>query len=283
MPAHTRVQETLKSLERIHACSPSPAEILVLVDGGNEALVRVIRNAFPAVTILESTETLGPGGARNRLLHTARHDLVASFDDDSYPAHDDFFAALVTDFEQHPHADMLSANVLERSRPVDPALTSVRRAATFVGCGCAYRRSVFLKTSGYVPLPLAYGMEEADLALRLYAMNSVILQSPNLRVYHDTSLAHRFSSDVNAAVTANSALLVFLRYPVILWPLGILKLARTIIDLAKQKRFAGIWRGIANIPRACAIHRAYRKPLSSVTIFSYLKFRRRCALGNVAP
>ena len=28
--------------------------------------------------------------------------------------------------------------------------------ASFVGCGCAYRREAFGETRGYVPLPLAY-------------------------------------------------------------------------------------------------------------------------------
>jgi GT2 family glycosyltransferase len=283
MPAHVRVQETLNSLARIHACHPAPAEILVYVDGANEALIGQIKKAFPEVTILASTGILGPGGARNHLLRAASHELIASFDDDSHPVDGDFFAILLKEFEHHPRAAMFAANVHERSRPEDASLTAVRRTASFVGCGCAYRRSTFLETSGYVPLPLAYGMEEVDLAMRLHSMDKVILQSPNLRVYHDTSLANRDASEVNAAVTSNAALLVFLRYPVVLWPLGILQMARTILDLVKQKRVSGIWSGIMNIPRVCADHRGHRKPLSTGATLSYLKLRRRCARENIAP
>jgi hypothetical protein len=126
-------------------------------------------------------------------------------------------------------------------------------------------------------------MEEVDLAMRLHAMKQVIVHSPDLRVYHDTDLRHRFSSPVNAAVITNAGLLVFLRYPIILWPLGLVQMVSTIFDLAKQKRFDGVCSGIMNLPCACASWRAHRKPLSAASILSYLALRRRCARENVAP
>jgi glycosyltransferase involved in cell wall biosynthesis len=283
MTARSRVRETLDSLTRIQNCSPRPDEILVHVDGGNHELAHHLQEAFPDVTILVSEESIGPGGARNRLLRAAHHELVASFDDDSYPLDADFFTTILAEHERHPNAAMFFTKVIDRFQPMGPSFTAIRRTAAFAGCGCIYRRSAFLATSGYVPLPLAYGMEEVDLAMQLHAIGRVILQSPDLRVYHDTSMQHRYAGEVDAAVAANAALLVFLRYPVILWPLGIIQVARIILDLLKQKRYAGIWKGITNIPRHCIRHRAYRKPLSVSATLSYLALRRRCARENVAP
>ena len=53
---------------------------------------------------------------------------------------------------------------------------------------CVYRRSAFLEAGGYVPLPVAYGMEEVDLALRLHSRGGKILTTPWLRVFHNTDL-----------------------------------------------------------------------------------------------
>ena len=58
----------------------------------------------------------------------------------------------------------------------------------------------FLATSGYVPLAVAYGMEEVDLALRLHEKGGRILRTPGLRVFHDTDLKRH----ANPAVTAGT-------------------------------------------------------------------------------
>ncbi len=280
--ACNRREKTLQTLKRIYECRPQPSEVLVHVDGGNRALATELGACFPSARILVSQEHLGPGGGRNLLISESCHELVASFDDDSYPLDGDFFSRVVRVSEDAPQAAILAATVIEPSSRTTREGPLIR-SASFVGCGCIYRRRVFLSTAGYVPLPLAYGMEELDLAMRLHAMNQMIVHSPDLRVYHDTDLRHRFASPINAAVTTNAALLVYLRYPIILWPLGMVQMVGTIIDLIMQKRFGGVCSGIMNIPSECARQRAHRKPLTAASILSYLALRRRCDRENVAP
>lgn len=275
--ACARDEKTLESIERILKCTPPPAEVLVHVDGGNENLAKRIREQCPGLKVLLTHGHVGPGGARNLLMQMASHPYVASFDDDSYPVNPDYFALIVSEFEKYPHASMLVAVVRDIYFPDGFPAPVTHRSAAFVGCGCVYRRSAFLTTSGFVPLQLAYGMEEADLSMRLHAGGGIILQSSRLVVQHDTDMRHRFTPSVNAAVTSNAALLVFLRYPIVLWPVGFVQFCKVMISLIREGRSDGILRGLLNIPAHLYRHRQYRKTLTFRELISFITLRRRYA------
>lgn len=282
MTARNRPEQTLANIRRILECTPPPDEMLVHIDGGNHELAGEIRRNFPSVIIHVHDGARGPGGARNFLLAATDCALVASFDDDSYPLDARFFELAVSEFKAHPTAAVLCAVILDCDGPSGPEFTGIRRAASFVGCGCVYRRDAFFATTGYVPLELAYGMEELDLSMQYHALALPLLQSAKLRVHHDTDMRHRAAPKVNAAVTANAALLVYLRYPPLLWPIGLLQVARTIRYLIRSGRREGIWAGITQIPAHLHRHRAYRKRLRVSEVLSYIRLRRRCARENVS-
>lgn len=275
--ACAREEKTLDSIQRILKCAPPPAEVLVHVDGGNERLANRIKEQIPGVKVLLSHAHVGPGGARNILVQSASHPFVASFDDDSYPVNQDYFAVIISEFEKYPHAAVLGAVVRDIYFPEGPPAPFTHRAAAFVGCGCVYRRSAFLSTSGFVPLKLAYGMEEVDLSMRFHASGGIIVQSSRLAVQHDTDMTHRFTPDVNAAVTSNAALLIFLRYPIALWPLGLMQFCKIVVGLLREGRGNGILRGIFNILSHLYRHRQYRKTLTVRELTSFIALRRRYA------
>ena len=176
---------------------------------------------------------------------------------------------------------------------------SPARVATFVGCGCVYRREVFLETSGYVPLPLAYGMEEVDLSLRLHAMGHRIIQVSTLRVIHNVDSLrltrnlilhgpalemvdeiepqHRDTREISVAMVSNLALLAFLRYPLVLWPLGLAQCLRKALILVINGRWKGALAGLWNIPRHLWRHRTYRAPLNTSDVLSHFRLRRHPA------
>jgi hypothetical protein len=272
--AHKRIGQTLETLKRIQACKPRPDEVLVHVDGNQAACAEAIRQAFPDLKILTSTESIGPGGGRNKLIREARNELVASSDDDSFPLDADYFDRVMTLFTRFPMASVLAATIYHQDETVAVAREETQMVADFIGCGCAYRRSAFLKTSGYVPLPLAYGMEEVDLALRLLADENHILHSSWLRVFHDTRLQHHRDPEIVAASIANLALLTFLRYPVSLWPLGAAQCLNRIRWLVTHGRFKGVLRGVWMIPAYLWSKRRLRHPLCRETVQSFVKLRR---------
>lgn len=272
--AYERIEQTLATLKVIQSCAPAPHEVLVHVDGNRLACADAIREVFPAVRVLVSQERVGPGGGRNKLLAAATQELVASFDDDSYPIDSDYFARVQQLFAQRPNASVVCAALYHRGEKVALDARSAAWTADFCGGACVFRRSAFLEAGGYVPLPVAYGMEEVDLALRLHARGGRILTSSWLRVFHDTDLARHGDPCVTAGTIANLALLAYLRYPVSLWLVGFTQCLNRVVWLLRHGRRRGIWTGVTMIPAHLRAHRQYRLPLAFRDVTSYLALRR---------
>ncbi len=275
IPAYRRVAQTISTIGKLQACNPAPDEILVHIDSRVEEMRSALREPPLGVRVLESEENLGPGGGRNRMLEEATHEIVVSFDDDSYPPDADFFARVAAWVEQVPEAAILATNIFEPGDPVPSADGEARWVADFVGCGCVYRRSVFLKAPGYVPIPIAYSMEEADLALRYTARGERILFVPDLRVYHDTHLTHHASAEVAAAQVANVGLFVILRYPWQRWPLGMVQFAHKWWDALRRKRFRGALRTPLALRRQIAGYHTYRAPVTKEAFDRHRLLRKR--------
>jgi len=275
LPAHRRLDQTVDTIRRLQSCDPAPAEILVHVHQLERPMIERLERDCPEAKVLLSDGNLGPGGARNRMLKAAAHELVASFDDDSYPHDDDFFARLVEVFGGHPEAAILALNISEPHEPVPDPTPAPRWTVDFVGCGCAYRRSPFLEGPGYVPIPIAYSMEEADLALRYTERGLRILFVPSLRVYHDTALSHHASPLVAASQVGNLALFLFLRYPASRWPLGLLQVGNKWIDTVRRKRWRGAiispWVALRQIWR----YRRYRATVAASSLDFCRAMRRK--------
>ncbi len=217
---------------------------------------------------------LGPGGGRNLLIAASANELVASFDDDSYPMDLDFFARAVEICRAVPAASILSAAVYHRGQLVSPAERDAAWVSDFGGGACVYRKSRFLSTSGYVPLPVAYNMEEVDLSLKLHAQEGKILSTRWLRVFHDTDLNHHGDPRITAFSIANLALLAYLRYPLSWWPLGLAQLLSRCSWLFLHGRRRGMLTGLAMIPGYLYRHRRYRERVSGQALRAYRLLRR---------
>ena len=153
--AYDRIDQTLQTLRIIQSCVPAPDEVLVHVDANQIETEKAIRDAFPNPRILCSTEQVGPGGGRNKLISAAQFEFVASFDDDSYPIDSDYFARAVKLFEKFPDASVVCAAVYQAGELIGLDEHRAKWTADFSGGACVYRRSAFLDAGGYVPLPVA--------------------------------------------------------------------------------------------------------------------------------
>jgi GT2 family glycosyltransferase len=253
---------------------PAPDEILVHVDANQIACENAIREAFPGIQILRSAEQVGPGGGRNKLVRVARGEFVASFDDDSYPIDSDYFARAREIFEKFPEASLVCAALYHAGESIGLDERSAQWTADFSGGACIFRRQSFLDAGGYVPLPVAYGMEEVDLAIRLHSQGGRILTTPWLRVFHNTDLKRHGDPKVTAGSIANLALLAYLRYPVSLWGIGVGQCANRLVWLLRHGRRRGILKGVTMIPAHLRANRGYRLPVSKQVVRSYLALRR---------
>ena len=272
--AYERIEQTLATLSVIQNCEPRPAEVLVHVDGNRSHCADAIRAAFPDVRVLLSREQVGPGGGRNKLMAAAASELVASFDDDSYPIDSDYFARAAQLLDKHTEASVVCAALYHRGETIALDDRDAQWTADFSGGACVYRRDVFLAAGGDVPLPIAYGMEEVDLALRLHSRGARILTSSWLRVFHNTDLQRHGDARVTAGSIANQALLTYLRYPVSLWIVGVGQCVKRVVWLVRQRRLRGIFKGVAMIPVHLRANRQYRMPLQPEAVRSYLALRR---------
>ena len=279
--AYDRIEQTLATLRVIQNCVPPPDEILVHVDANQVACENAVRDAFPSVRILRSDEQVGPGGGRNKLVGAAQCEFVASFDDDSYPIDSDYFDRAVKLFQQFPDASVICAAVCHLGESIALDTRSAQWTADFLGAACIYRRQAFIDAGGYVPLPVAYGMEEVDLALRLHSRGGKILTTPWLRVFHNNDLRHHAAPEVTAGSIANLALLAYLRYPVSLWAIGAGQCANRLLWLLRHGRYRGIFKGVTMIPAHLRAHHRYRLPLSKRAVRSYLALRRAPVSQNL--
>lgn len=279
--AYERVDQTLNTLRILESCDPKPDEILVHIDGNRVECKKAIRALFPEVTIVVSGERVGPGGGRNKLVSAANHDFVASFDDDSYPIDSDYFARVVQLFDRFPEASIICASLYHAGEAIGLDERTAQWTADFSGGACVYRRDAFINAGGYVPLPIAYGMEEVDLALRLHSHGGKILSSSWLRVFHDTDLKRHAEPNLTAGSIANLALLAYLRYPVSLWSIGAWQCVNRVLWLLRNGRHRGIWRGLAMIPGHLRAHRGFRLTVSNRAVRSYLALRRTPLHANL--
>jgi len=272
--AHKRTAQTLITLKAIRSCDPTPNEIIVHIDQNQRECAEAISRSCPTVKTLVSTDHIGPGGSRNTLITAASNDIVASFDDDSYPIDAPYFARALELFKRFPEASIICASLYHPGEDLQADISSAEWCADFTGGACIYKRRAFLATQGYVPLAIAYGMEESDLALRLHAQGGRILRTTWLRVFHDTSLDRHADPEITRNSIANLALLAYLRYPPTLWPLGMFQCANRVWWLATHGRWRGIGQGLLMIPSHLRAHARYKMRISHSSIRSYLALRR---------
>ena len=281
--AYERVDQTLATLRVIQNCVPAPDEVLVHVDANQVKCEDAIRNAFPEIRVLRSGDQVGPGGGRNKLIDAAQFEFVASFDDDSYPIDSDYFARARKVVDRFPDASVICAALYHAGESIGLDDRSAQWTADFRGGACIFRRSAFIKAGGYVPLPVAYGMEEVDLALRLHSRGGRILTTPWLRVFHNTDLKRHGDPHVTAGSIANLVLLAYLRYPVSLWAIGVGQCANRLLWLLRHGRRRGILKGLTMIPAHLRANHRYRLPLSKRAVRSYLALRRAPVAERLSP
>src|ERR1700754_2745461 len=198
IPTFGRGAAILRVLERISLCRPLPAAIVVHVDAASDGTIAEIKGKFPDVVVLTSSTRLGPGGGRHRALMECETPFAVSFDDNSYPIDQDFFAQVIRLFSENEGAALMAAQIWHRNEGVPELADWIFDRPSFVGCGFAIRVEAYRKIRGYLPRPVAYGIEETDISLQLFAAGWRICQVGALRVFHDTDLQHHESPVITA-------------------------------------------------------------------------------------
>jgi glycosyltransferase involved in cell wall biosynthesis len=270
IPAHQRVQKLLHTLGVVFACSPVPEEVLVHVDGGSQEVREAVIARFPKVKLLESLSLLGPGGARDRMIRQAKHEWVATFDDDSFPELPGFFARVMADIQRFPEAAVLSWDTLSD----ESAKLGFHHIAVFSGCGSVFNRTWYLRTKGFLPRVVAYGFEEVDVSLQLHCLGGRVIYDPHLRVIHDHPMPAVVPSEIVAGAILNAFLFPLVRYPLLLLPwawFSALRYAfRTLLNGGRE----GVLQALRRFPAEVGDILPLRTPLPLTGVLGWLRLRR---------
>lgn len=262
-----RASQLTTTLRTLLEAEQQPQEIIIHVDGGDNETPGMVASCFGRrIHVIISENRVGPGGGRNRIMKRVTTEHLLSLDDDSWPIDPDFLGVGESLMESHPDASAIGAMVVVRGG-IPPERREVLWETDCYENGAVLLRAEAMRQAGnYLPLRYAYGMEEADMALRMMDAGWKIYRSGNLRVFHDTALGHHVSREVNAAHIANIALRAFLRYPPSFWPLGVMQTINRVKYAASMGRWRGIASGLLSIPGHCLRYRHYRAPVRSATI-----------------
>jgi len=250
-------------------CDPPPAEILVHIDGADQEVLRQTRDICPQAVCLISEQNLGPGGSINRLIRAANNNWVATFDDDARPLSSDYFSIVAGLVRSFPDAAILGASSVSSDwqRPHE------MKVGVYAGYACVFNKTWFEKTSGFVPLPFAYCMEEVDICLRLHALGGQVIQSPQLHVEHEAAPPLNTVSFHSRAL-ANIALFWYLRCPLLLAWLALFRLARRLIWLLTVSPGA-IVPGLASIPGHLKRYHHLRSPVPAEYLMDWLRLLKK--------
>jgi GT2 family glycosyltransferase len=274
-----RAKQLIATLRTLLEAEQQPQEFIIHVDGGDNETPGMVAASFGRrIQVIISADRLGPGGGRNRIMERVSTEHLLSLDDDSWPIDPDFLGVAEGLMRSHPDAAAVGAMVVVRGE-IPPERSDVLRETDCYENGAVLLRAAAMRQSGnYLPLRYAYGMEEADMALRMMDAGWKIYRSGNLRVFHDTVLGHHVSREVNAAHIANIALRAYLRYPPSFWPLGLMQTINRVRYAASMGRWRGIASGLLSIPGHCLRYRHFRAPVQPETI----RRARRLAAASIS-
>jgi GT2 family glycosyltransferase len=187
---HNRLPELRRTLGVIRTLEPAPDEVLVCADGCDDGTAEFVRGQFPEVKLIEHQVAEGSIRSRIELMRAAGSDIVASLDDDSYPADTGFIARVRELFATMGHVAV--ASFPQRTDEFPETLRAADfgpscYTANYSSAAAAFRRSVYLELEGW-PAEFGHAYEEPDYALQCLAAGYA--------VYCDTGIVirHHFTS-----------------------------------------------------------------------------------------
>jgi GT2 family glycosyltransferase len=184
------LQRTFRALRELN---PSPLEILVTVDGCTDDTLTIVAREAPDAKLIVNVVGKGSVASRDRMMRSARGDLVLSLDDDSYPEQADCIKRIVTLFEQNPKLAVV--HFPQRTDEYPETLTQTnfgptRQTRSFANSGAAIRRSTYMQLSGF-ETKFFHAYEEPDYALQCVAAGYEIQFTPSVTIRHHYSRAAR--------------------------------------------------------------------------------------------
>lgn len=276
---HNRRDELARTLAQLARLDPPPDEILVCADGCTDGTAEFVREQNPGIRLLTHDTALGSVASRNELIGASACEVVASFDDDSYPLDLDFVARVRDSFRKSPRLAVLSFAQRTDEHPETLTLADLgpaRFVGSFANSAAAIRRSAFEELGGY-PGFFFHAYEEPDFALRCVCAGWQVRWVPSPVVRHHYTAAQRSELRMHQRHSRNEFWSIVMRCPaVLLLPLAAFRAARQF-GYACRRGLAWVVRepiwwaqALRGIPRCLAA----RQPLDRRRYFAWLRLVR---------
>lgn len=240
---HDRVEELLRTLERLVALPERPA-IVVADNASRDGTAERVARAFPQVELVHTGGNLGAAG-RNAGVARVRSPYVAFCDDDTWWAPGSLARAADL-LDAHPRIGALNARICvgpgEREDPTCALMAHSPLPARglpgpaligFIACAAVMRVQAYRQAGGYEPR-LFLGSEERLLGLDLLAAGWHIVYASELLVHHHPSAA-RDSRQRRLLMARNTLWIAWLRLP---WPRALFETRRVLREARAAGRLA---------------------------------------------
>lgn len=269
-PTWNRPESCAKSLQILSNCCPFPSEVRIAVDYESVFIPGLAEESFPFPVKWNFSEVpCGPGGLRNILYREAKNEWILSLDDDSYPIDENFFemaSTLLCGLDES--IAVVSIQYSEQGESIPAIGCALSERSWFNGGAALIRKSAFSKVRGFLPIRVAYGIEEIDVSYQFRQAGFRVLFTDSLRIFHDADGSNRRSGKSTSREISNCALFVYLRYPFcLLWALPV-KVVRLTASLLVERRFRGIVHGLCSITGEIWKHRHLRDPFPARVVIS---------------
>jgi GT2 family glycosyltransferase len=190
---HARPEWLPGALESIRRQTIDSREILVVVNGPDQATEQVLRAHRGEIRTTTLDRNRGVGAGRNAGITLARGEILFFLDDDAEFPDPNTVALMLAHFERDPDLGIVGFLVINAATgAVESRCIPFRHkrlptgptpASYFAGGACATRRRVFDRV-GLFDEMLFYGGEELDLSYRLLEAGFRILFDPSVAVSH---------------------------------------------------------------------------------------------------
>lgn len=276
-----RVEE-LRALLASAAAQTVPVEVLVMDDGGSEAVARMVRDEFPAARYFSLGTGMGPAFQRNRGIELAAAPIAFPLDDDAVLVSPRTVEQTLAEFDDPVVAAVgipyVNVRYEQQVRQRAPTAEEIWVGHAFVGAAHALRRDVFLALGGFRE-HFFYMGEEGDLGVRLLAAGYVVRMG-NADAIHHLESPRRNLAMADYCGRRNDILFAWHNVPAAMLPLH---LAATTLNglrsaLGAQnpgRMLLGMLHGYLD----CFSHRRERRPVAAAI---YRLHRRLKKSGPIA-
>ncbi|MFC3414178.1 glycosyltransferase family 2 protein [Algoriphagus hitonicola] len=217
VPTYNRPIDIKKFVDEIIKQSYSNFQVYIIDDCGDFE----INNLIPDQYFYERLDrNLGQASARNYGVSLCDSDILVFMDDDAWFLEKDALEKVVDYFNSDLSLGGLMFDINEPNRKwlhERHHLIDNQEIGEFIACGCAFRRSEFIKTSGFRDEFHSYG-EETDLAMQLIKNGSKIKFGKKIKVFHNYNPGERSPQWLNRFKfnsVRNDLFIVLTRYPFI--------------------------------------------------------------------